>query len=613
MRQLLVQLPRLLSELCSTLRGEDLARAAARASRGARAYATDRWRQGYLIDELYLELNLLRRCTQSRVREFFACSGMRDHQIAAHDVVDDFFGKLIHSAIWQLQSQQSRRTTDALVQQKRVRDRLRVAAQAAGLGIFEWDIARDTAVWENERMYEITGQPIRKGPLSGNAFFDRLVHSNDARRIREAFSHAASTGEPLRETLVIKKVDSGEPRTVEISGQLTSAEAGSSVIIGTLADVTVRAHADATLRKANERKDVLLATLAHELRNPLAPVRTAAQLIKESGSTAQELRWIREVIERQTSHLSHLIDDLLDVSRISTGKIQLHLEVFDIRDAIRRALEITAPAAALKHHRVDFIGDDCAGAYVRGDLTRITQVMSNLLDNAIKYTTVDGHVRVTMLCNAGIASICVEDNGIGMDSELIPALFEVFEQAAPSGQGEAAGLGIGLAVARSLVQMHGGTVFAESDGPGSGSRFTVQLPLSDPPTCATKTDHVASEKDGRTLRVLVVDDNQDAATSLAIILSDMEVRTAFTGREAVEVAHAFRPQAVILDLGLPDLSGYEVARQIRAFGGSYRTCLIALTGYGQPEDRQRTREAGFDHHLVKPASPDSILSILAKI
>ncbi|CAD6562898.1 ATP-binding protein [Paraburkholderia sabiae] len=316
------------------------------------------------------------------------------------------------------------------------------------------------------------------------------------------------------------------------------------------------------------------------------------------------------LVERHATHLSRLIGDLLDLSRITAGKITLRMEVFSIWTAIDHAIEINAPAAAQHVHRLEVTNPRSAALFVHGDPTRVTQVLANLLDNAVKYTDDGGHIRLGVARDDVHVTVTVEDNGIGMDAATIPSLFDIFEQAPATPRTTRTGLGIGLSVARALMTMHGGTVAAASDGPGKGSRFIMRLPLCDAPAHASTGSATGGTATARSYRVSIVDDNHDAALPLAMILDQHEVRTATSGEAALNIARDFQPDAILLDLGLPDMSGYEVALRLRELVTSGRPLLIALTGYGQPEDRARTREAGFDFHLVKPARPDEILNLL---
>lgn len=617
---LINQLPTLFGELCSVLAGGASDLVSRQVLHDARAHASERLRQGFALDELYLELDLLQRCIQAEVRAYFAGAASRDGQAAVHESIEQFFSDAIRGALAQFSTHQDRRSNDAmrdraraLAAQQRSEERLRMAANAAGLGIFEWDPWTDTAVWENEWMFGITGQPPDKGALTAEAFLATVVRPEDVARVRSLLDAAKMSASDFHVVAGITRIQSGESSVVEISGRFMDDATGlRRVLVGTMADVTSRVHAEQALREADRRKDVFLATLAHELRNPLAPILNAAHLLHRAGLPAQQLHWIQGMIERHAKHLAHLIDDLLDLSRISAGKIRLRKETFDIRAAVERAIEINAPSAAGRGHQLEVAGMQGRPAFVRGDPTRITQVLSNLLDNAIKYTRDGGHIRISVQHADAHVLVAVQDNGIGMDPAIIPSLFEMFEQAPGANRGARSGLGIGLSVARSLVKMHGGAIGATSEGAGRGSRFTVSLPLCDTPADRQRASTPAASRSAPTRRrLLIVDDNQDAAMSLAQILDEHDVQIAATGSEALQIAGEFQPEMIFLDLGLPDMSGLDVAARLPVRPNAGRAVLVALTGYGQPEDREQTREAGFDHHLVKPVPVEVILQLIA--
>ncbi len=615
---LINQLPLLFDELCAVLANTAAPGLAIHAAKDARSHARERWRQGFALEELYMELDLLQRCVNAAVREYFAEINSRTAQQEVHEAIDRFFSAATRNAIRQFRSEQERHVADALAERERALaaqrksdERLRIAAEAAGLGIFEWDPRTDCAVWENARMYEITGQPKELGPMSARQFIDTLVHPDDRPRVNAAMHAATSAAADIHEIFRIRKLQSGTQRMIEASGRFVPEVSGTGcVFVGTLRDVTARVEAEEALKLADRRKDVFLATLAHELRNPLAPVVNAAALLQRPGISADKLLWVHGIIDRHASHLAHLIDDLLDLSRIAAGKITLREQPFDLKTAVDQSIEINAPTAAQRGHRIEVIDTSPLPLYVNGDLTRITQIISNLLDNAIKYTANSGHIRLKVGREDSYASISVEDNGIGMDPDLIPSLFEMFEQEPAAPTGRKSGLGIGLTVARSLVEMHHGTIVASSGGRGHGSCFTVRLPLCDAPEAAIAgmAPDPSAAKEAR--RVLIVDDNVDAATSLAVLLDDQEVRVAFNGQQALEIARDFDPEIVLLDLGLPDLTGYEVARRLREEYAGKNMFIAALTGYGQPEDRERTQRAGFDQHIVKPARPEEIIALI---
>ena len=357
----------------------------------------------------------------------------------------------------------------------------------------------------------------------------------------------------------------------------------------------LRAAEDA-LKNADRRKDEFLAMLAHELRNPLAPIRIASELLGRLLPADPKTQGIVNIIKRQGIHLTRLVDDLLDVSRITQGRIQLQREPLELGPIIAQAMESVEQLVRDKRHKVT-VTSCVEPQYVDGDGARLVQCVANLLTNAAKYTDHSGEIRVELRSEAAGARIVVADNGVGINTELLPRIFELFVQSERSLDRSEGGLGIGLSVVQRLIDMHGGRVTGASAGPGHGSTFEIFLPT------------VAAPKQGRTepsrpavesRRVLVVDDNVDAATSLAefLRLEGHQTEAVYSAQGAIEAIANFTPDVVLLDIGLPDMDGYEVAKRIRAGGSCVR--LVALTGYGQAEDIQRTHSAGFDAHLVKP-------------
>ena len=380
-------------------------------------------------------------------------------------------------------------------------------------------------------------------------------------------------------------------------------------------ELAQRKQAEEALRETDRRKDEFLAMLAHELRNPLAPIRNAAQVLKLVGPADANQRWAREVIERQTQHLTRLVDDLLDVSRITRGKVTLQREPLNLTTIIHRAVETSRPLIDTRKHLLT-ITLPAEPLYVEGDLTRLVQVVGNLLNNAAKFTEEGGQIQLEVSQENGQAVIRVRDNGIGLTEDLIPHVFDLFTQADRSLDRSQGGLGIGLTLVRNLVEMHGGTVEAKSEGPGQGSEFTIWLPLmqeaTNEATGEANSDVLGSALPTPALKVLIVEDNVDSAEMMAFILKreGHEVRMSHDGLAALEAASAFRPQIVICDIGLPGMNGYDVAAQLREQADFIDTTLIALSGYGQEEDRRRSREAGFKHHLVKPVDPDALVALL---
>ncbi|KXU84593.1 hypothetical protein CR51_41305 [Caballeronia megalochromosomata] len=365
--------------------------------------------------------------------------------------------------------------------------------------------------------------------------------------------------------------------------------------------------------EANRAKDEFLAMLGHELRNPLAPITTALALIRrERGDVTDRYH---EIIERQVAHLSRLVEDLLDVSRITRGKIELKRESLRISSVITRAVEAASPLVEQRNQRLTVaLSDD--GTQIFGDLTRLTQAFSNLLNNAAKYTDAGGEIRVEARTTPGHVAVFIRDNGAGISAELMPRLFRIFEQGRTTIDRSKGGLGIGLALVKNLVELHGGTVDASSDGPGTGSTFTVTLPLATRAELASAhalPASSASEPASQTgLRVLLVDDNVDGLLSMEAFLTELgfEVATALDPIEALDVAARFAPAVAVLDIGLPGMDGYELAFALRAQPQHAQLRLFALTGYGQSEDVKRASAAGFERHFVKPvALPDLVRAL----
>jgi CheY-like chemotaxis protein len=382
------------------------------------------------------------------------------------------------------------------------------------------------------------------------------------------------------------------------------------------ADITARKRVEAALKESDRQKDAFLAMLAHELRNPLAPVLNATQVLRLRATDDPLLNQQRDVIDRQVGQMKRLLDDLLDAARISRGTIQVKAIPLDLRTALETAVEATRPLMTAKRHNLRVTLPD-EPLVLDGDPTRLTQVFSNLLNNAAKYTDPGGTVTLIAAREASEAVVRVRDTGVGMTPELLGRAFDLFAQADQSPDRIQGGLGIGLTLVRRLVALHNGSVSAASAGPGKGSEFTVRLPLQPAGTPAPGPGPVpaaAGKKSGRR-RVLVVDDNTDSAESLAVVLGmwDHEVRTAPDGPTALQVARAFRPDVAILDIGLPRMNGYQVARELRKLPGLGRVTLIALTGYGQEDDRKQALEAGFARHLMKPVDPDEIRTVLAEV
>jgi signal transduction histidine kinase/CheY-like chemotaxis protein len=367
------------------------------------------------------------------------------------------------------------------------------------------------------------------------------------------------------------------------------------------------------VQEANHRKDDLLAMLAHELRNPLAPIRNAVGVMRYLEMQDERLRWSRDVIERQVAHLARLVDDLLDVSRLMRGMIRLQTREIELATFISDAVEASRPLIDARGHQLA-VSFPAERIILQGDPTRLAQVLGNLLDNAAKYTDAGGHIVLRAERLGDEVVIRVRDDGRGMSGALLPHVFELFMQGERSLARTEGGLGIGLTLTKSLIELHGGQIEALSDGPGKGSEFVVRLPATAAPAPANNPSR-NGKGDGamaHSHRILVVDDKPDAADSLALLLrvTGHEVRTAYSGAAALDVARQFAPDIAFLDLGMPGMDGFELARRLRKEPEQADALLVALTGYNQEDDLRRCRDAGFDTHLSKPAQLDVLQDLL---
>jgi signal transduction histidine kinase/ActR/RegA family two-component response regulator len=370
------------------------------------------------------------------------------------------------------------------------------------------------------------------------------------------------------------------------------------------------------LAEADCRKNEFLATLAHELRNPLAPIRNSLQILRMTETEDQGTTRIQEIMERQVNHMVRLVDDLLEVSRITSGKIELRKESVEIATVLRSALETSKPLIDAGGHQL-VVALPPEPLTVEADPVRLSQVVANLLNNAAKYTDPGGDIRLAATRENREVVVSVRDTGVGVSAAMLSQMFRMFVQADKDHKRAQGGLGIGLALAKSLVEMHGGRIEARSAGEGRGSEFIIRLPLAERQQSA-KTDAASDRLENRIStrgRVLVVDDNRDAADALAALLRRLgsEVETANNGPAALEAIQSFRPSVVLLDLGMPGMSGYEVAQRARGLPGGQELILVAVTGWGQEDDRRRTREAGFNHHFVKPVEIGILQDLIAEI
>jgi CheY-like chemotaxis protein/anti-sigma regulatory factor (Ser/Thr protein kinase) len=363
---------------------------------------------------------------------------------------------------------------------------------------------------------------------------------------------------------------------------------------------------------ANRAKDEFLAVLGHELRNPLSPILTVLELMRLRGGDA----FLREraIIERQVRHLVRLVSDLLDVSRVSQGKLVLNRRPLETIDVVFRAIEMASPLVEQRGHRL-VVKVPEAGLRIEADETRLAQVVGNILNNAARYTPEGGRIRVTAWRDDGHVVLCVADSGIGMRPEVLSRIFDLFVQEERGHDGSREGLGIGLSIAKGLVELHGGTITARSEGEGRGSEFVIRLPLAAASDAAVDRPGPARAPGASGKRVLVVDDNRDGAELLEEVFRALghTTRLAYDGEGALELAHEFRPEIAFLDIGLPVMDGYQLARRMRAAPGLEDVRLVAVTGFGQEADRGRARAAGFDEHLVKPVEIDELRLLLDRL
>jgi len=413
------------------------------------------------------------------------------------------------------------------------------------------------------------------------------------------------------ETLRVTK-DGGQ---IEISLTISPIRNDAGQLVGAskvARDITPQKRAHRELEEADTRKNEFLALLAHELRNPLGPIRHAVKILRARAPSPEELQWATNIIDRQTEHMTRLVDDLLDVARITRGTIELRRERVDIADVMKAAVE--ASGALIERARLQLrITPPVEPLYVEGDPTRLTQIVTNLLDNSAKYTDPGGRIWLTADREGDEAVIRVKDSGIGIAPDVLPRIFDMFTQAGLSLERAQGGLGVGLALVERLVKLHGGSVSALSGGLGQGSQFTIRLPVMQAQRQgAAELRPAAPSLPAKHCRILVVDDNQDSADSLAMLhMLGHEVKTANDGASALSAAAEFRPDVAILDIGLPKVNGYDLAKQIREQPWGRSVVLVALTGWGQEQHRKRSAESGFNHHLTKPVEFEVLQQILA--
>ena len=508
---------------------------------------------------------------------------------------------------------EGRRITERKRAELALRDsqqRLQDALAVGGLGTWERELRSGEIKWD-ERSYHMYG--IEVGTHIDTGFFYAHIHPEDLTGLKSVIENTIATGREYHCDFRFFRPD-GETVWVQGRGGLRYDEAGLPThIVGVNFDISKRKRAEVAQQEADRRKDEFIATLSHELRNPLAPIRNVINLLERKASLDPDVLWARDIISHQIDHFTRLIDDLLDVSRITRDKLELHRERVELVDIVNAAVEISRPLIERYGHQLA-ITLPPGKIYLNADLTRLSQVLMNLLNNAAKYTLQGGRISLCAERKGASVVVRVADNGIGIAADHLSKLFDMFYQADRSYEQSQGGLGIGLTLVKRLVEMHGGAVEAHSAGLNQGSEFTVRLPIM-----IDKPARLVESGDGQpalttACRILVVDDYRNSAETLAKLLASdgNEVQVAHDGLEAIAVAENFRPGIALLDLGMPKLNGYETARKMREHPWGKDIVLIAVTGWGQEDSRRRSEEAGFDAHLLKPVAYPELLKLLAR-
>jgi PAS domain S-box-containing protein len=539
-------------------------------------------------------------------------SGRRWFAVATGAPVRDRAGNVTGGIAVTMDVTAQKRALEALRESE---ERLRLAQAAGRIGAFEWNLITNVNTWtpELERMYGIPVGSFGKTQRS----WEELLHPDDRAGTVARVEHAFATGDPEEAEFRIVWPD-GSVHWLSGRWQVFKDADGKPVrLTGVNIDVTTRKateasllDANAALAEADRRKDEFIAILSHELRNPLAPIRFALPILESERLSDTGSRAV-SVIQRQTEHLRRLVDDLLDVSRITTGQIEPHREQVTLRSVVTAAIEAATPALAATPRTLNVSVAE-QRVWLNVDPVRLAQVVTNLLDNSAKYTPSGGQIALDAYPEGDQAVIKVRDTGIGIPSESLPIVFDMFQRVKGPDRPQG-GLGIGLAVAKRLVELHDGTIEVQSAGVGQGSEFVLRVPVAQPTAPPERSGDTSIARPlGRRLRVLIVEDSQDMLDMLAIVVEGdgHDVRKALDGSSAIATAMSFRPDVVLLDLGLPSMSGFEVARELRRRSETVSARIVALTGWGQPEDRRQTREAGFDHHLTKPTNPEEVTALL---
>jgi len=488
---------------------------------------------------------------------------------------------------------------------------LRLAQNAARVGTWQWDLTTNQ-INGSQLFWSLLGEPPHH--QADFSVWERHIPEQERANFAAKVEAAVDTDAELCHELSVFWT-SGEKRCLDTRGRLLRSNDGSHRrLVGICLDISERKAAEEALREADRRKDEFLATLAHELRNPLAPIRNSIDTLRLAGAGDSSTERIYEALEHQVANLVRIVDDLLEVARISTGKFQIHKKQVEIEQLIRNAVDTSRPMIEAGRHQL-ILSLPESPLVIEADPLRLGQVITNILNNAAKYTRPGGKIWLTVRQVANEVMISVRDNGNGIPAEMLGRVFAMFSQLDRDRRHAQGGLGIGLALARNLVELHGGRIEARSDGPGKGSEFIVYIPVGiqqGPAAYPGPAD--PAETPVPSHQIFVVDDNPEAANALYKLLQKMgnDVKVAHSGSSALQTLATWRPDIVFLDIGMPDMSGYEVAERIRQQPELNGTLLVALTGWGQADDRRRTKDAGFDDHIVKPLSIDSLRTLLSK-
>ena len=467
----------------------------------------------------------------------------------------------------------------------------------------------NTFMSEGWRAY--TGMEAANTAGSGWA---KALHPDDRKRAYREWRAVVDSPELFECRYRLRAADGSYRWFLTRSAPLSDSNGRVQRWVGSSTDIDDIAQAQAALAAADRRKDEFLATLAHELRNPLSPIRNAVHVLKKKQTSENSDAALLAMVDRQVDHLVRLVDELLEISRINRGLIELRKESVAVSDFLQHALETCQPLIEKNGHRLSVKLED-EPLWVFGDPLRLSQVAANLIDNAAKYTPPGGRIEIRAAREGDELALRVRDNGVGVSAEMMPQIFNLFVRAEGQARLSRGGLGIGLALARQFVLLHGGRLEANSDGAGKGSEFIIRLPLHRNPVVVAEPNEGDASDDVQTARVLVIDDDHDVADSFALLLETLgaTVRTAYDGPAGVGAVAAFEPDLIFVDIGMPGVDGYETARRIRSHPRERRFLLVALSGWGQKEDRLRAQEAGFDLHLTKPAPIDALKNLLARL